>query len=81
MLGEEKVIIPDQERVELFAYFYFIKSKIPWNLTEKAYGERFKGFTFNNLNEILPSKNKILDHLCDCIIAKDEKIVPEAWPD
>ena len=81
LLGEKKVIIPDQEKVKLFAYFYFIRSKIPWNLTHKAYGGRFKGFTFKKLDEILPGKSNILDHLCDCIVSQDKKIVPEAWPE
>ena len=53
---------------------------MPWNLTDKAYGERFKGFEFNSLNKLLPGENPNLDHLCDCIIDY-ENIIPEDWPD
>ena len=52
---------------------------MPWNLTPQAYGKRFYGFTFKDLSEILPNKNLLLDHLCNCIMEKDN-IIPEAWP-
>tara|TARA_Y100001968_G_scaffold307221_2_gene324839 strand:+ start:24908 stop:26575 length:1668 start_codon:yes stop_codon:yes gene_type:complete len=79
LIAENKTPYLDKNTIELFAYFYFIRSKIPWNLTNKAFGERFKGFSFNKLDQILPGKNPQLDHLCKCIMNNDS--VPEAWPD
>ena len=80
LLGEIKPNKRKMKFVRLFAYFFFIRTKILWNLTNKAYGERFKGFKFDSLDELLPGKNKTLDHLCDCIIDY-ENTAPEAWPD
>ena len=74
--GEIPPITPDKNEVELFAYFYFIKNCIPWNLTKRAYGDNFKGYTFASLDNIMPGKNKYLDHICDCIL-KDK--LPESW--
>lgn len=66
--------------LRLFAYFYFIKTNIPWTLTKQAYADRFNGFHFSSLEQILPGKNKYLDHLCDSIMYYETKS-PEAWPD
>ena len=54
--------------IKLFAYFYFIKTQIPWTLTKNVWGENFNGFNFNSLDDILPGKNKQLDHLCSAIL-------------
>jgi len=76
LFGEISPIIPNKSEVELFAYFYFIKTQIPWNLTKRAYADNFNGYTFDSLEEILPGKNKYLDHICDCIL-KDKPF--ECW--
>ena len=44
-------------------------------MTKKTYGENFKGFAFNSLEDILPSKDKYLDHICECIMDKKNKIL------
>lgn len=78
LLGETKPIDPDKDEIDLFCYFYFIKVRMPWNLTEKAYDDNFKGYTFNTLDDISPGKNKYLDHLCSCILDSQNTVV-EGW--
>ena len=56
------------ENIKLFAYFYFIKTQIPWTLTRKVWGYNFNGYTFNSLDDIIPGKNKHLDLLCLSIL-------------
>tara|TARA_B100000965_G_C19555588_1_gene742020 strand:+ start:45 stop:1688 length:1644 start_codon:yes stop_codon:yes gene_type:complete len=76
--GSVKLIIPKKNDYELFAYFYFIKCLIPWNLTKNAYADDFNGFNFNSLEDIMPSKDKYLDHLCNCILEPEKNII-ENW--
>ena len=70
---------PNKADLQLFAYFYFIRTLIPWTLTKRAYADPFDGFSFNTLDDLLPGNDKQLDHLCDCLLTPDE-VVPEAWP-
>ncbi len=69
----------DQEQLKLFAYFYFIRTLIPWTLTKQAYADDFNGFTFDSLDDLKPGKNPYLDHLCNCIL-DSATTIPEAWP-
>jgi hypothetical protein len=78
LLGETSNLKPLIEDVRLFAYFYFIKSLIPWTLTNQAYGDVFKGFKFDSLNEIMPGKDRYLDHICNCILDPKNNII-ENW--
>lgn len=73
-----ELLIAKKVDVELFAYFYFIKTCIPWNLTKSAYADDFKEFTFDSLEDILPGENKYLDHICNCVLKPEETII-EAW--
>jgi hypothetical protein len=68
----------DKRELSLYAYFYFLKTVIPWKLTEQVYGNNFSGFEIKNLNDLLPGKDNYLDHLCDCILGINDK-VPENW--
>lgn len=70
----------DRDELELFAYFYFIRTLIPWKLTKQAYGDDFDGFAFESLDDLLPGRDPYLDHLCTCILDSNNA-VPEAWPD
>ena len=68
----------DLEEIKLFAYFYFIKTLIPWNITPTAFSDNFKGYAFENLNSMLPGKNKYLDHICNCVLDPINTVI-EGW--
>lgn len=78
LLGKVLPLEPSIDEVNLFAYFYFIKSLIPWTLTKRAYSDNFKGFTFDSLDDIMPGKDKYLDHICNCILEPENTII-EGW--
>jgi hypothetical protein len=69
---------PDPRELELFSYFYFIKTLIPWTLTRQAFADVFKGFAFDSLDDLLPGRDPYLDHLCRCIL-DPENSAPEDW--
>jgi hypothetical protein len=68
----------DKKKFELFLYFYFIKSNIPWTLTKKSYGDKFNSILKKNQTDLLPGKDKYLDHLCNCIVDYENTII-ESW--
>jgi len=80
LTGEKPMQKPfeKKDKLELFAYFYFIKTKIPWHLTKQAYADNFEGFDFDSLDALLPGENKYLDHLCNCILKSDATVI-ENW--
>ncbi len=78
LLGEGKLPKVDKDYLELFAYFYFIRTLIPWTLTKQAYADNFDGFAFESLDDLKPGKDPYLDHLCNCIL-DPINTVPEAW--
>ena len=78
LTGEIPISKPIKQDVELFAYFYFYKSSIPWQMTKLSYGAgNFDNFNFENLDALLPGKNPYLDHLCNCLFNKNKS--PESW--
>ncbi len=68
------------DQLELFSYFYFIRTLIPWNLTKQVYADDFDGFTIKSLSYLEPGRDPQLDHLCNCIV-DPENTHPEAWPE
>ena len=78
LLGEIVFPVINREKLELFAYFYFIRTLIPWTLTKQVYADNFDGFTFDSLNELETGKNAHLDHLCNCVLDPDNTVI-EAW--
>lgn len=76
--GEKDAVRPSIKEVRKFAYFYFIKSCIPWDINKQKYGAFFDGFKFKNLNDLSEGKNKLLDHICSCIIDEEQNII-ENW--
>jgi hypothetical protein len=72
-----KFLVKNDNKLMLFAYFYFIKNSIPWKFTNFFYGENFKGFSFKSLKN-LNKRDPLINHLVNCIV-KGDKIVPENW--
>lgn len=76
--GEKRAVPPDPREVNLFAYFYFIKSQLPWRLTPQVYFDNFKGFTFDTLDDLMPGRDRYLDHLCNALLDPTGTVI-EAW--
>jgi hypothetical protein len=76
--GDNKLLQPYPPEVILFAYFYFIKTLIPWTLTKQAYSDSFDSYTFDSLEDLLPGQDKYLDHICNCILSPGGTII-EGW--
>tara|TARA_B100000927_G_scaffold290964_1_gene291297 strand:+ start:752 stop:2407 length:1656 start_codon:yes stop_codon:yes gene_type:complete len=78
LLDHKKTIKPNKDMVELFAYFYFIKTLIPWRLNENVYGDNFNGFKIDTLEDILPKADYFLDHICESILGSNNKNL-DSW--
>ncbi len=72
LLGKLQIAEPTKKQVNHFAYFYFIKTLIPWNFTASAYGEEFQGFKMDSIKDILPASDYYLDHICNSIVSSNE---------
>jgi hypothetical protein len=70
----------DRRELEMFAFFFFMRTRIPWRLTETSYGHAdSKGFAIDELADLLPGNDPYLDHLCMCVGQPGyDKI--DAWP-
>jgi hypothetical protein len=68
----------DHSKLELFAYFYFIKTSVPFHLTKSTYADNFDGFMIKSLEDLIPGKDKYLDHLCNSILDSKNTII-EGW--
>lgn len=79
LLGTQATPQIDRAQLELFAYFYFIRTLLPWKLTPQAYADDFGGFTIGSLDDLAPGHDPQLDHLCNCILEPRNTII-EAWP-
>jgi hypothetical protein len=77
LIGEAQPKLADREAAAMFAYFYFIKSLIPWNLTRRAYADTFEGFAYDTAADVEAGKNPHLDHLLESLV--DPEKSPEAW--
>ena len=79
LLGNQKPPLVDKQQLELFAYFYFIKTIIPWNLTKQAYADNFDGFTIDSLDDLKLGKDpgrKKLDKIFSKFIGPIYQIPP-----
>ena len=56
---------------QLYAYFYFIKTLIPWKYNDQVYGDNFKGFKINSLRISFPKEDYFLDHICESILGNN----------
>lgn len=72
-----KIKEPKIEDVRLFAYFFFLKTPIPWKLSDTVLYQKICNFNFQSLNSIKPKKNYYFDHLIDVILNKNKN--PENW--
>jgi len=79
LLDHKKTIKPKKDMAELFAYFYFIKTLIPWRLNESVYGDdNFNGFKIDTLEDLLPKADYFLDHICESILGSNNKNL-DSW--
>lgn len=78
LIEERKFKNEKYDDIRLFAFFYFIKFHLPWNLTKKVFADNFNGFTFDSLDDITPGKNKYLDHLTNYILDSKNNCI-ENW--
>ena len=62
--------------IRLFAYFYFIKTCIPFPIVDKVWAPKFKGYQVKTDKEFFDGKNYYLDHICN-ILLKNK--LPESW--
>jgi hypothetical protein len=77
--GSDRII--DRNKLELLAYFFFIKSIIPLDLTKSVYAAKVKDlFNIDSIEELKEGNNIYLDHLCNSMI-NPEVTIPEMWPD
>jgi hypothetical protein len=78
LVGEKDFQKVSKDLLELFSYFYFIQTLIPWRLTKRVYADDFTGFTIRSLSDLELGRDPVLDHLCNCIV-DPENSLPEAW--
>ena len=62
--------------IRLFAYFYFIKSCIPFPIVDRVWAPKFKGYQVKTDREFFEGKNYYLDHICNVILKNK---LPEGW--
>ena len=68
----------DIYHVRRYAYFYFIKTSIPWKLTDRAYSSTYyTNINLTNFSDLRHGQDRYFDHLVDCVL--DETLLPEAW--
>lgn len=68
--GKVELQCPEQSKLELFAYFYFIKACIPFDLIDQVFGNDFNGYAFKSLDDLTKGQNRTLQHISDCILDK-----------
>ena len=71
LLGKKPVNSIEYEQIRLFAYFFFLKSLIDFKPTDSVYGLNLRNFRFSKIEELMPGRDKHLDHIINCIIAPD----------
>ena len=70
--------VSDSEAVRRFAFFYFLKSPIPWALTKKSVGASYyESLVSFDINRDVEKEDHHFKHLLNCI--EDPSLVPEVW--
>lgn len=68
----------DQNEIQLFSFFYLLKTSVPWTLTKKAYpAQLLDPLKFSDGKSLMPDGDRYLDHLCNCLV--DDELSPEFW--
>lgn len=68
----------DQNEIQLFSYFYLLKTSVPWTLTKKSYpAQLLDPLEFSVGDSLMPNGDKYLDHLCNCLV--NDELSPEFW--
>ena len=80
LAGERADPAVDRDKLEMFAYFYFVRTLMPFGLTKRVYADDFRGFTTESLEDLDLGRDPCLDHLCHCILDPQETVI-EAWPE
>lgn len=76
--GKAEISSPNYSELREYAYFYFLKTAVPWHLTPFSFGGSiYDPLNFDELSELELGKNKYIDHICECII--DQEKLPESW--
>jgi hypothetical protein len=71
-------VIFNKNQIRFFSHFYFIRTGIPWKLTNQSYyADINDGYNIKIIDELQIGNDKFLDHLCNCIV--DENISPENY--
>ena len=52
------------EAIRLFSYFYFIHENVRWPFTNRAFGGRFNGYSFDDFDRFLAKNVDDVEHLC-----------------
>lgn len=74
----EKEVVTKFNTIRMFAYFYFIKNCIPWNVTNSVHGDEFYNYLFSSINELNLDKSNNIHHIINCILHRENNI-PEGW--
>jgi hypothetical protein len=76
--GKVEISSPNYCELREFAYFYFLKTAVPWDLTPFSLGGSiYDSLSFDELSELELGANSHIDHICECII--DQEKLPESW--
>ena len=78
LINKKSLIKPKKEMAQLYAYFYFIKTLIPWKYNDQVYGDNFKGFKINSLEDLFPKEDYFLDHICESILGNNIQNI-DSW--
>ena len=75
LLGKRAACSPKKEDVLRFAYFYFIKTLIPWHLTDVVWADESNSLKIKSVKELMPKANFYLDHICDNIVSSNDAML------
>ena len=78
LLGRHKPAGIEVSKVREYAYFYFLRTNLPWRLTEQAYGDSFDGFAFESVSDVAARGDPYLEQLCAYLL-NPKTVSIDAW--